>query len=1079
MRKNYLLSEIYFKKNQCYRFGIIIFLLLSGLFFAQNKKLDRKFQYLLDNKVQYKTSSRFREIIPNAYKLETKAVKTSDNKTTDLYSCIIYTDNVIALKEKGINIQSVYPKFVTALVSIEDVEKLQTAQEVIFVESPKSLSIQNDIAVGASGASLLHAGMVNNTPLRGKGILVGIFDTGIDWDHPDFRDPIDPTKSRILRIWDQTLTPTGSEISPTGFSYGVEYTQTQINGELSGSTNGVVREADLHGHGTHVAGTAVGNGAALSTKKYLGMAPEADIVVVKGGDGSFPTSNTIDSFTYFKNIADLFKRPIVLNYSIGGQYGPHDGTRPDELAADSFVNSGKGRLVVVSAGNDNGKNLHKRLNLAPGETQNIIFNSPASTTAEDIFGFRLYLNDNTNITSTATAPNGEFLIAVPGQDNIKKVIGDSFTMYLEDNIETINGDRFIDYYIARNGTNTQTTAGAWTLSITNNGTSAIVIDGWLYYKNSAVNTTIVGSDNDMLVSSPGNATDVITAASYVGRNGWYSNSSTAPGGYTSASSTQDAISTFSAIGPRRDGLQKPDIAAVGQAVISAMSTGTLAASSTDIVDATYYRKNQGTSMSAPVITGALALMLQAKPNIDYAEAKNALHNTAQFDISTGAIPNNTWGYGKLDIFRAVSSLIECSTQERKTYLYETPYQPSRDGETIFASGNKVAVKFTPNITGKLGGINFATSTTFKTITSFTIEILQNNGGVPGNVIATKSINPNAISKYSWQYFDLSDLNIDVTSGNDYFLAITAFGGDWSLRRESTNIDNRSYISTSGGTNWTLNSTYDYRIRSIVYSSSAPKNTIASTYSSDAKVITDSNPYYFSNKCELISKITPNGATPIKGLISQKIWIEDTQINDYVKRHYEITPSENASNSTAKITLYFTQQEFTDFNNNVSGDKLPTSSNDTNGIANLRIRKYSGSTSDGSGLPESYLSAATIINPNDEDIVWNTENNYWEVTFDTSGFSGFFVSTPQTTLSTIQTPKSTISIYPNPAIDIININGITRDTEANVYDLSGKIIKSIFLNNGKKIINISSLAKGIYVIKFKNGNVEISRKFIKK
>lgn len=73
---------------------------------------------------------------------------------------------------------------------------------------PQTLSVNNDIAVGQSGASLLQAGKFNNTVYKGKGVLVGIFDTGNYFKHPDFRDPTDQTKSRILKMWDQTLTPT-------------------------------------------------------------------------------------------------------------------------------------------------------------------------------------------------------------------------------------------------------------------------------------------------------------------------------------------------------------------------------------------------------------------------------------------------------------------------------------------------------------------------------------------------------------------------------------------------------------------------------------------------------------------------------------------------------------------------------------------------------------------------------------------------------------------------------------------------------------------------------------------------------
>ena len=162
-----------------------------------------------------------------------------------------------------------------------------------------------------------------------------IFDTGIDWKHLDFRKVGDTTKSRILYIWDQTLTPNSKEHSPTGFTYGVEYTEAQIEGELSGSARGVVREKDTVGHGTHVASTAAGNGQAFNNK-YIGMAPEADIIVVKGGDGSFSETGEIDGLTYAQNKATALKEPIVVNMSLGGQIGPHDGTNGDEVAVNSF-----------------------------------------------------------------------------------------------------------------------------------------------------------------------------------------------------------------------------------------------------------------------------------------------------------------------------------------------------------------------------------------------------------------------------------------------------------------------------------------------------------------------------------------------------------------------------------------------------------------------------------------------------------------------------------------------------------------------------------------------------------------------
>jgi hypothetical protein len=118
------------------------------------------------------------------------------------------------------------------------------------------------------------------------------------------------------------------------------------------------------------------------------------------------------------------------------------------------------------------------------------------------------------------------------------------------------------------------------------------------------------------------------------------------------------------------------------------------------------------------------------------------------------------------------------------------------------------------------------------------------------------------------------------------------------------------------------------------------------------------------------------------------------------RHYEITPSNNASTATARITLFATQAEFDAFNNFSTADvDLPYDALDPEGNKkNIRIYKYVGSSSDGSGLPGTYASAGRMeIDPNDNDIVWNAAANRWEITFDVTGFSGFFIGNSGVTI----------------------------------------------------------------------------------
>jgi hypothetical protein len=159
-------------------------------------------------------------------------------------------------------------------------------------------------------------------------------------------------------------------------------------------------------------------------------------------------------------------------------------------------------------------------------------------------------------------------------------------------------------------------------------------------------------------------------------------------------------------------------------------------------------------------------------------------------------------------------------------------------------------------------------------------------------------------------------------------------------------------------------------------------------------------YYTDGSCNRLVRVQATGASPVSGNVTTKVWVESSlpthQTKPYVARHYEITPATNASTATGTVTLYFLQSEFDAFNA-VALTKLPTGSSDASGIANLRIGKYSGTSSNNTGLPSSYSSTTTVIDPTDANIVWNSTDSRWEVTFTVSGFSGFVAQTSLFTL----------------------------------------------------------------------------------
>lgn len=149
---------------------------------------------------------------------------------------------------------------------------------------------------------------------------------------------------------------------------------------------------------------------------------------------------------------------------------------------------------------------------------------------------------------------------------------------------------------------------------------------------------------------------------------------------------------------------------------------------------------------------------------------------------------------------------------------------------------------------------------------------------------------------------------------------------------------------------------------------------------------------------LIARLSQNGASPVNGTVNARVWIESTVPVDgsghsFVQRHYEITPATNAATATARVTLYFTQAEFDNYNNHPgSVTDLPANAGDAAGIANLQVIKYAGITNDNSGFPGSYTAPAELIDPDDVDIVYNATAGRWEVSFNVTGFSGFIVRT---------------------------------------------------------------------------------------
>ncbi|MEM6699840.1 MAG: T9SS type A sorting domain-containing protein, partial [Bacteroidota bacterium] len=196
--------------------------------------------------------------------------------------------------------------------------------------------------------------------------------------------------------------------------------------------------------------------------------------------------------------------------------------------------------------------------------------------------------------------------------------------------------------------------------------------------------------------------------------------------------------------------------------------------------------------------------------------------------------------------------------------------------------------------------------------------------------------------------------------------------------------------------------------------------------------------FITEDCELIASLTTIGSSPISGNTAATVWVADAQPTNYAKRYYEVFPDSNSTTDTCKLSLYFTQAEFDDFNV-VSSVKLPQNPSDTIGVANLIVEKRLGKSNDGTGLPDSYLGEVSEIDLDDNNVLWNAQEMRWEVSFDVTGWGGFFLKAKVATIPDISTVEFDLCNQPFTAsFDPIE-NAIAYQVEITIPTLNNRVI----------------------------------------
>lgn len=544
------------------------------------------------------------------------------------------------------------------------------------------------------------------TGFTGRGVVVGIVDTGMDVGHADLRNA-DGT-SRVAYLIDFSRRPADrqpeleAEYGCTDEAECAIYSGADLD-ELLGNKIQGDEPRDTYGHGTHVTSLAAGNGLSSADQRYTGVAPEATLMgarVSRAGEGAIFDADIILATRFIFEQAERLGMPAVVNLSLGSDFGTHDGSSALEQGLASFVGPDHpGRAIVVAAGNSGTLysgigsaepepyGIHTEVHVPrdspveiPVLTPSAALGAKPGATIYVWLGFR---------------PGDELSIAVDrdGEAWIPDVGPGVSTTYEADGYEgtVFNGPTqepsSIDVAAANavvviDGAFTPGTP--FTLRLSGHGS----VNLWVQSTGGASPELSTGAlvprgQKQGTINIPASHPDLIAVGATVNRNRWrdYLGRPFLVGEDDGSQNLigVDGTAVFSAAGPNAQGVMKPDLVAPGMYVIGAMSkmadpranggmgvfasNGRCGQGELDyecFVADDEHAVTSGTSMSAPLVSGALALLLESRPELTQQQLRNLLQAGARKPSGT-ILAEQQLGPGVLDLRGTLAALADESS----------------------------------------------------------------------------------------------------------------------------------------------------------------------------------------------------------------------------------------------------------------------------------------------------------------------------------------------------------------------------------------------------------------------------------
>lgn len=542
------------------------------------------------------------------------------DKEENVWELIVkYSGTLEAVRQTARSVTELLNGYAVIVIEEERIGQLAQLPEVEFIEKPKKLYFQTDV-----GRQVSCIDIVQDMPLslRGKGTLIGIVDSGIDYENAEFRNEDGTT--RIVSLWDQSV----NGRPPAGYLAGTEYTREQIDAALATEDKEVrrqmVKTSDVSGHGTAVAGIAAGNGRGSEGRRFRGAAPEAELIIVKMGaprEGGFPrTTELMRGVDYIVRKAVELRRPVAINISFGNTYGSHDGTSLVERFLNDIADMWK-NVICIGSGNEGASAGHVSGKVRRQISETVELAVQQREPALSIQIWKSYVDEmGVSVISPSGRQAGPFYEFLGAQ---RYILGDTelliyygepkpYSVKQEIYLSLLPGKQYIE-------------SGVWKIVLT----PGRIVDGeyqmWLPTQMSLNMGTAFLQPNSMsTLTIPSTASLAVTVAAYDARTFSYAD--------------------FSGRGPagmyEGENVLKPDIAAPGVRVTAPVPGGG-------------YQSFSGTSFAAPFVTGSAALLMEwgiVRGNDPYLygeKVKAYLRKGAKQLAGYERWPNALLGYGAL------------------------------------------------------------------------------------------------------------------------------------------------------------------------------------------------------------------------------------------------------------------------------------------------------------------------------------------------------------------------------------------------------------------------------------------------